>query len=493
MAKDLGLGLLWTWMGVVWLGLPRIPQDTPGSLWLLWLSISLGIAGALLVGPTVCGMRGMRIAQGKLDVSSGTERPNGTRISLCLVAALGMAAQLLMVLLPAGGASMLAGRCVLGAACGAGGAILMQAWACRMVAFDADYLELLVPMCSLLSVFTVVLAPLPDAVYWLVCASLYFSSGLMLVLCHREGVAPAGAGKCPYTADEDGKDRRVAILDVARVAVVTCASYMFIKHAGGSPFDPAYANSGIWNGLPHLFGVLMAVGIAFLSISHFKRLTMVAIMKIVTPALVIAALLLLKDDSVCTSVAGILMAVAETPLIVFVMLWALTLARKNLVDIRMGFGLLMGAAQLGILLGSVLLAPGDGTGLDDALVTPVLCGVFVLTCSIVPSEARRDEMTKTHTIADCAQAVLTTPEVAPEPLTFDGACEGIAQECGLSARELEVLRLLARGHGRAYIRDELVISKNTIATHARHIYQKTGTHAQQELIVLVQERLAKKG
>ena len=72
---------------------------------------------------------------------------------------------------------------------------------------------------------------------------------------------------------------------------------------------------------------------------------------------------------------------------------------------------------------------------------------------------------------------------------FTEACAEIAAQAGLSARELEVLRLLARGHGRAYIRDELVISKNTIATHARHIYQKTGAHSQQELIVLVQGRM----
>ena len=69
---------------------------------------------------------------------------------------------------------------------------------------------------------------------------------------------------------------------------------------------------------------------------------------------------------------------------------------------------------------------------------------------------------------------------------MDNACAAISEHFGLSEREREVLLLLARGHSRAYIRDALFISKNTIATHARHIYQKTGTHSQQELIVLVE-------
>jgi DNA-binding CsgD family transcriptional regulator/pimeloyl-ACP methyl ester carboxylesterase len=46
---------------------------------------------------------------------------------------------------------------------------------------------------------------------------------------------------------------------------------------------------------------------------------------------------------------------------------------------------------------------------------------------------------------------------------------------GLSAREVEVLRLLAAGKGNQHIADELVISLNTARKHVANILDKTGT------------------
>jgi DNA-binding CsgD family transcriptional regulator len=45
---------------------------------------------------------------------------------------------------------------------------------------------------------------------------------------------------------------------------------------------------------------------------------------------------------------------------------------------------------------------------------------------------------------------------------------------GLTARELEVLGLLARGLSNKEIAQELVISRKTAGTHVEHIYAKTG-------------------
>jgi DNA-binding CsgD family transcriptional regulator/pimeloyl-ACP methyl ester carboxylesterase len=45
---------------------------------------------------------------------------------------------------------------------------------------------------------------------------------------------------------------------------------------------------------------------------------------------------------------------------------------------------------------------------------------------------------------------------------------------GLSAREIEVLRLLAAGRSNQQIADELVISPNTVNRHVSNIYAKTG-------------------
>ena len=60
-----------------------------------------------------------------------------------------------------------------------------------------------------------------------------------------------------------------------------------------------------------------------------------------------------------------------------------------------------------------------------------------------------------------------------------------ASEARLTDRELDVMRLLAQGKGGQEIQDELVVSRNTVKTHVRHIYRKLDVHSQQELINLV--------
>ena len=50
-----------------------------------------------------------------------------------------------------------------------------------------------------------------------------------------------------------------------------------------------------------------------------------------------------------------------------------------------------------------------------------------------------------------------------------------AGPAGLTGREVEVLRLLARGLSNKEIGEHLVISRKTAAHHVEHIYAKTGT------------------
>ncbi len=75
-----------------------------------------------------------------------------------------------------------------------------------------------------------------------------------------------------------------------------------------------------------------------------------------------------------------------------------------------------------------------------------------------------------------------------------GGCRGddltarireLAAGGGLTPRETEVFDLLARGRSVPYVRDALVISRETAATHAKHVYAKLGVHSRQELIDLV--------
>ena len=63
---------------------------------------------------------------------------------------------------------------------------------------------------------------------------------------------------------------------------------------------------------------------------------------------------------------------------------------------------------------------------------------------------------------------------------------GVAEACGLTPREREVLQFLARGRTLSIVARDLHIAKNTARTHIEKIYQKTDIHKQQDLIDFVE-------
>ena len=73
----------------------------------------------------------------------------------------------------------------------------------------------------------------------------------------------------------------------------------------------------------------------------------------------------------------------------------------------------------------------------------------------------------------------------PRP-TLQARCDELAREHGLTPREREVFEMLARGRDRAFIQERLVVSRNTVKAHVKHVYAKLGIHSHQELIDLVE-------
>ncbi len=84
----------------------------------------------------------------------------------------------------------------------------------------------------------------------------------------------------------------------------------------------------------------------------------------------------------------------------------------------------------------------------------------------------------------------TTAAAASAASAETSAVTALAATHRLTPRETEVFALLAQGRSIPYIRDELIISRETAATHAKHIYAKLGVHSRQELIDLVQKQEA---
>ena len=69
--------------------------------------------------------------------------------------------------------------------------------------------------------------------------------------------------------------------------------------------------------------------------------------------------------------------------------------------------------------------------------------------------------------------------------------DALAKRYGLTEREKDVFVLMAAGHTRPRIREQLCISDGTVKTHAYHLYEKMGVHSREELYALVERERAK--
>ena len=153
------------------------------------------------------------------------------------------------------------------------------------------------------------------------------------------------------------------------------------------------------------------------------------------------------------------------------------------------FGFGFGMQTLGTVIGYVL-----GTRLDvllesrqtDLLPIYLVAAMIVLALSLAvyPPKAMHDLLVA---IPD-EDAEEPTAPVVTDAWTL--MCNSLADEGSLTAREREVMMLLVRGRGSVYISEHLGVTLSTVYTHTRNLYRKFGVHSREELMGLVDKRLA---
>lgn len=358
------------------------------------------------------------------------------------------------------------------------------------------------------------------------------------------GRAPSAASvdSSPSRADAPS---RPALGSLLRIAALLFLSY-FVMGCSGTLQVNVDAPFGVWGidfatVIGSFCGIALVVGIVLFA----ARPSFDGLFRFVAPLLAIALALLPWADLWAVALSTTLIAIADTTLTIATVLFVVTAAKRGGANAALGIGIAEGSLQLGVLAGNLTgLALGEKMADDPWGLFTIALGllaVFSLSwlgyptnrfarqsprtpvleqgsdvrlapnshhASAFPSAATSSSAPKrlasekapaiegagsirSHDSQTSSAPTASAPATASLALgafetdtTIDGICQRLTEEHGLSGREAEILGYLARGRSQPYIREELVLSKNTVATHVKHIYQKLDVHSRQELLDL---------
>ncbi len=462
--RFLGLGFLWAWIYATWFTPVLFPSSTGLTINndVSWFVSSAVVALTLFVMPAVLGDRNIST----LPIVPALAGP------LTSLGAMLMGSEALFGVESV--ALGIAGGVVTGIASG---------WLWMLAGeftgeVDQELTELFVPLCVVVPALVMLgtmFASGPAAA--LAICLLPTLAGFLLVLSLKDDAVIRPVELLPV------EDRPPYMRDFVRVGIGSLALYACFGFVWGVMDYGAVVS---W-GNSHLFwyeiGAIAAIVVAVLSISYASHLDLFSLYRGLVPVVLFGLVLLAFPSSLARSASLALITCAQYVYDVVIWIYFSRVARRGVCSGSFAIGINRGFAQAGVVLGNLL-----------ALATPALMASGTITftfitflLSVIATSllllmlSRTDKLTRIM-----ARETAPLPESAP--VDYDALCDQLAKSHGLTAREREILGFLARGRSLPYIRDALVLSKNTVGTHVRNLYKKLDVHSKQELLDLFEEK-----
>ncbi|WP_251178384.1 LuxR C-terminal-related transcriptional regulator [Adlercreutzia agrestimuris] len=414
---------------------------------------------------------------------------------------------------------------------GFGTALLSIIWGQTLAKLDTETSELAIPAASIIMVAGALVFPyLPPAVGAAAAASLPLISGLMLFATQHElGETPPASSLTPEKATADSSASASTDADTTAAAATTTATDTTTAAAATTATDTtattsprlrissniikmaillfiAYVTSGFLEAVfpisniaistldidwPIIIGSSFGVIIMVSFLLFAQRPTFDTYFKGVAPLIAATMALMIWNDAVASFLKSTFLAITNTILTVATFLCVVNAAQKSQDNAALSIGITQGTLQLGVLIGNIaaqqfIVCYGKES---DVLLFAIaaLSVLFSLAWYIYPTEQRHYHPRPPGVNATVShKTTLLDTTITPSDSSLEIVCDQLASAHNLSGREREILGYLARGRSQPYIREELILSKNTVATHVKHIYQKLDVHSRQELLDLIE-------
>jgi DNA-binding CsgD family transcriptional regulator len=249
--------------------------------------------------------------------------------------------------------------------------------------------------------------------------------------------------------------------------------YPAIATAHGAAIETSFIAAGI------------LLGAVLLSIIVFPpAIEPVALYRTIVPSISCGLILIVLIPSSLASIGNGLIILGVYSLDMLIMLVSTDLAFRTRKPVVILFGMGIFAARLFSVAGKMaancmLAAPG--WDLAQSYGVLLMCAMAAVLAG-----------TLMFTQSDLMKLYRTKPaRTAAEPMR--DRCMRIAQKCGLTQREQEVLLLLAHGRSIPYIAGELTIATGTAKHHVSNIYRKIGVYDRQSLHDVIEQGDAGRG
>lgn len=396
---------------------------------------------------------------------------------------------------------------------GMASALFSVLWCLALAHLDTAALETVVPASFAISVLCALIVPSLDQIPAVVAALLLVAlCAGSLLRCRSAIDAACAKGDLSTERTPDDMQPIESIPNIVRMLIFGIAAWavMNVAPTAANDVNPTVAGIDLAAALGYILAIALALGV----VRYAVRVDFQALAFVTLPLLVLSMTLYAFGSAGTLFWATVLNSALNSCCEIILVLYFIRIARAR--SEPRAFWLALGSAAnyTGVLLGQlgdIASARLDLAASQQPLLCLVIVCIYAFAMALVPQRhpygviaSRNGAVAKNPSSSSnindsshpaslpASESTPTSPfPLVPDKLdALDIACNRLAEEFRLSAREAEVCIYLAHGRSQSYIRDALFLSKNTVATHTRRLYAKLGVHSKQELIDLVESRRA---